>query len=80
MAMKVYAPPIGDLVLSFSAVIALAPEVYAFNNFHMLAIAPAGVHNVTDSYDQLQRMFVEAAKNCAEDDSACTNTTNITGG
>lgn len=70
-----------ELVLRFSAVITLNPEVYSFNNFHMIAIPPSGRHNVTDSYVQIQAMFGEAARPCAEGDTACsTNTTNLKGG
>ena len=60
-----------ELVLRFSAIIYLAPEVYQFNNTHMLAIAPSGRHNVTDSYVQIQAMFSERASDCAEGDTAC---------
>lgn len=70
----------GELVLSFSATITLAPEVYNFNNFHMLAIAPVGRRNVTDSYVQIQSMFSQRAEDCKEDDPTCTNNTeNING-
>lgn len=65
-----------ELVLRFSAVISLAPEVYNFNNTHMLAIAPNGYHNVTDSYVQIQAMFGERAKDCAADDTTCATETN----
>ena len=37
----------------------------------MLAIAPSGRYNVTDSYVQLQSMFEERAKDCKENDAAC---------
>ena len=60
-----------ELVLRFSATIALAPEVYNFNNKHMLALAPSGRYNVTDSYVQIQAMFGQRAKDCAKDDAAC---------
>ena len=60
-----------ELVLRFSASILLAPEVYNFNNTHMLALAPSGRYNVTDSYVQIQAMFGERAKDCAKDDAAC---------
>ena len=65
----------GELVLRFSASIAIAPEVYSFKNTHMLAIAPVGHRNVTDSYVQIQAMFGERAKDCAEDDVTCTTDT-----
>lgn len=70
-----------ELVLRFSASIELAPEVYNFKNSHVLAIAPAGRRNVTDSYVQIQAMFGERARDCEEDDSACSsNTSNLNGG
>ncbi|MDO5475056.1 MAG: hypothetical protein Q4F61_01570 [Candidatus Saccharibacteria bacterium] len=61
----------GELVVRFSAVVTLAPEVYDFNNFHMLAIAPSERRNVTDSYVQLQAIFGERAEDCKEGDTAC---------
>lgn len=70
-----------ELVLRFSATIYLDPEVYKFNNHHMLAVAPSGYRNVTDSYVQLQSMFGERAADCAEDDDTCnSDTTNVNGG
>lgn len=60
-----------QLVLRFLAVINLAPEVYNFNNQHMLALPPAERRNVTDSYVQLQTIFGERAKDCQEGDAAC---------
>lgn len=66
----------GDLVLRFSAVISLSPEVYKFTNTHMLAVAPSGRHNVTDSYVQVQAMFGERAADCEENDTACGTSTN----
>lgn len=60
-----------QLVLRFSAAIYLAPEVFSFNNHHMMAIAPQERRNVTDSYVQLQTIFSERAKDCQEDDAAC---------
>lgn len=70
-----------ELVLRFSAVISLNPEVYSFNNYHMIAIAPAGRRNVTDSYVQIQAMFGEAARDCEAGDTACSsNTQNVNGG
>lgn len=66
-----------ELVLRFSAVIYLAPEVYNFTNSHVLAIAPTGRRNVTDSYVQVQAIFGERAKDCSENDIDCnTNTSN----
>lgn len=70
-----------ELVLRFSAIITFNPEVYSFNNFHMISIPPAGRRNVTDSYVQIQAMFGEAARPCDEGDTACTsNTRNLNGG
>lgn len=67
----------GQLVLRFAATIYIAPEAYKFDYSHLLAIAPSGHHNVTDSYVQIQNMFGERASDCAADDVACqTNTAN----
>ena len=63
-----------QLVLRFSAVITFAPEVFNFNNHHMLALSPAGRRNVTDSYSQIQGMFAERASDCQQDDTACITT------
>lgn len=60
-----------QLVLRFSARIVLDPEVYNFNNYHMLALGPSERRNVTDSYVQLQSIFAERAKDCQEGDTAC---------
>ncbi|MBQ3470698.1 hypothetical protein IJH23_03285 [Candidatus Saccharibacteria bacterium] len=60
-----------ELVLRFSAKITLNPEVYKFNNKHMLAIGPEGRYNVTDSYTQIQAMFGARATDCVEGDTAC---------
>ena len=62
-----------ELVLRFSAVISLNPAVYNFNNHHMITIPPSGRRNVTDSYVQVQAMFGERAKDCAADDTSCSN-------
>ncbi len=69
-----------QLVLRFSATILLAPEAYQFTNTHMLAVAPAGRHNVTDSYLQVQAMFSAPATACSADDVDCSTNTNNTGG
>lgn len=61
----------GNLVLRFTATITLNPDVYNFNNHHMIALAPPGRRNVTDSYNQIQSMFAERAKDCREDDIEC---------
>ncbi len=65
-----------QLVLRFSAIITLNPQVYLFNNHHLLALAPSGHHNVTDSFVQIQTMFGERAADCAADDTACNTNTN----
>ncbi len=59
------------LVLRFSATIKIAPEAYKFSNNHMMALAPSGRHNVTDSYLQVQAMFGERAADCDANDSDC---------
>ena len=69
----------GQLVLRFAATIYIAPEAYKFDYYHLLAIAPSGHHNVTDSYVQIQNMFGKRATDCAADDVSCqTDTTNNT--
>ena len=60
-----------ELVLRFNATITFAPEAFQFTNTHMLAIAPSGQRNVTDSYVQIQSMFGQRAADCAEGDTAC---------
>lgn len=69
-----------ELVLRFSASIKLAPAAYKFQNKHMLAIAPSGRRNVTDSYVQIQAMFGERASDCKDDDTACKSDTNNNSG
>ena len=39
----------------------------------MLATAPSGLYNVTDSYMQIQNIFGAPASNCDEDDTLCNN-------
>ena len=63
-----------ELVLRFSASISINSEVYDFANHHMLAVAPSGRYNVTDSYVQIQNMFSERAADCDPGDTACNNT------
>ena len=65
-----------DLVLRFSATITLSSDVFSFSRNHVLAIAPSGRHNVTDSYVQIQAMFGERAADCADGDTACNTNTN----
>lgn len=69
-----------ELVLRFSASIQLAAEAYQFNNHHMIAIAPSGRHNVTDSYVQIQAMFGERAADCEEGDTDCKSNSTNSGG
>ena len=69
----------GELVLRFSASVYINPEYYAFRNKHMLAIAPSGRRNVTDSYVQIQSVFGERASDCAKDDTACNSNSNGAG-
>lgn len=69
-----------ELVLNFDAQITINSDAYLFTKKHLLAIAPSGRHNVTDSYVQIQSMFGERATECSEDDSLCqSNTENVTG-
>lgn len=68
-----------ELVLRFSASIYINPEYYSFSNKHMLAIAPSGRRNVTDSYMQIQSVFGKRANDCAKDDSACNSNSNGAG-
>ena len=70
----------GQLVLRFDASILIAPEAYRFDNYHMLAVAPSGRHNVTDSYVQVQAMFSQAANDCDANDTACNSDTNNSNG
>lgn len=70
-----------ELVLRFTASIYVNPEFYQFDNQHMLALAPSGRLNVTDSYVQIQAMFGQRANDCEEGDTACSsNDTNKNGG
>lgn len=68
----------GELVLRFSASVYIVPEFYSFSNKHMLAIAPSGRRNVTDSYVQIQSVFGERASDCDKNDTAC-NANNANG-
>ena len=66
----------GELVLRFTSTITFDPAVFKFSNNHMLALAPSGRRNVTDSYVQIQAMFSERATDCAVGDTSCENTQN----
>lgn len=52
----------GSLVLMFSAVLNLNPDVFSFKNKHVITILPSGHQNVTDSFMQVGDMFAEQAK------------------
>ena len=52
----------GELVLMFSGILHLNPEVLSFRNKHMITITPTGRQNVTDSFIQVGDMFAEKAK------------------
>ncbi len=68
------------LVLRFSASVYINPEFYSFTNKHVLAIAPSGRRNVTDSYVQIQSIFGKRASDCDQSDTACnSNSTNGAG-
>lgn len=58
----------GELVLMFSAVLHLNPEVFSFANKHMITITPSGRQNVTDSFIQDGDMFAEKAKAIGTED------------
>ena len=62
-----------ELVLRFSATINFNPEVYSFKNKHVLALAPSGRYNVTDSFVQIQNIFGERAADCDSNDTACNS-------
>lgn len=68
-----------NLVLKFTASATVDEEFFAFRNKHMMAIGPVG-QNVTDSYVQIGGMFTQEARECAEDDTECLNTTTNSGG
>lgn len=69
-----------NLVLKFTATMKIAPEFFAFQNKHVMAIGPMG-QNVTDSFVQIGNMFTQEARECGEGDMEClTNSTNTGGG
>ena len=59
-----------NLVLRFSAVLAVDPVIFAYNTKHVMTVGPTG-QNVTDSYQQIKGMFAAPAKNCRADDTEC---------
>ncbi|MBQ6510957.1 hypothetical protein IJI94_03290 [Candidatus Saccharibacteria bacterium] len=69
----------GNLVLKFNATIYLNEDVLSFKNKHMMAIAPSGRQNMTDSYLQIEGMFAKEAEECDPTDSACLNNQSNTG-
>lgn len=62
-----------ELVLRFNATITLAPEIFSFQNKHLISLGPSTRYNVTDSYVQVQHMFDKRARDCAENDTTCKN-------
>ncbi|MDO4979071.1 MAG: hypothetical protein Q4E47_02895 [Candidatus Saccharibacteria bacterium] len=60
----------GDLVLRFSAIISLDPDVFAFKNKHVMSITPYR-QNMTDSYIQIEGMFGAPAVDCEVGDKEC---------
>lgn len=66
----------GELVLKFEATVLVDPEVFNYNNKHMVMIAPTGRTNATDSYLQIDSMFVERALDCTKDDAECNKAGN----
>ncbi|MBQ6487428.1 hypothetical protein IJI89_03335 [Candidatus Saccharibacteria bacterium] len=69
-----------DLVLRFSAVITLTPDVFRFSNHHVLSLGPSGRYNVTDSYVQIQDMFTQKASDCDPTDKSCNDNSKNRGG
>ena len=51
----------GEMVGMFSATIPIDEGVFQFENKHVIAIGPTGRTNMTDSYQQFQNLFTEAA-------------------
>ena len=51
----------GEMVGMFSATIPISEDVFKFENKHVIAIGPTGRTNMTDSYQQFQNLFTEAA-------------------
>ena len=69
----------GNLVLRFTALLTLDPAIFEFKNKHVMAISPGG-QNVTDSYRQVEGMFVERAADCSDSDVICTTASTDSGG
>lgn len=68
-----------NLVLKFSATMALDKNFLLFRNKHMMALGPMG-QNVTDSYVQIGGMFTQAARECGENDTECLTNASNSGG
>lgn len=62
----------GNLVLRFSASIALDKNVFAFKNKHVTVYLPTE-QNVTDSYVQIKSIFEQRAADCRVGDKDCAN-------
>ena len=62
----------GQLVLRFEGSVELNPQVFSFNNKHVIAISPTGGTNVTDSYLQIDSIFSNRAADCEEGDTSCS--------
>ncbi len=62
-----------DLVLRFSATVAIDPKVFDFSSHHVMYPSISGHYDVTDSYVQIQNIFAERAADCADGDMACKN-------
>ena len=64
-----------NLVLAFSASLQFDPNIFAYNNKHVMAISPTK-QNVTDSYRQTQSLFTAPATECSADDEQCASSNN----
>lgn len=62
-----------DLILSFYGYINVVPDFFKMQNTHMMAVAPNRRYNVTDSFVQVQSLFVPPAEECDKDDVECKN-------
>jgi hypothetical protein len=62
-----------ELILSFEGAIRVVPEYFKMQNTHMMPLGPNGRFNVTDSYTQVQSLFVPPADACEIDDIECRN-------
>lgn len=62
-----------ELVLTFDGTIKVSAEYFKMQNTHMMAIGVNRRYNVTDSFVQVQSMFVLPAVECDEDDIECKN-------